>query len=220
MRRNSNTGECLVCFKPVVEGLDLYELILKDDILCGNCRKKLIKLNRIYDVNGLMVHTIYQYNDVLEKWMYQIKESKDETLGKCFLYDLSKKIEKAYRGYVLVMVPSSIEKTQERGFHPLTKMFESIGLDKRNCFIKDNIKQSKLNRIERQHVYDSIHLIDPTIKDVHKLLLVDDVCTTGSSLKACVDLLKTDDNEIKILVIGMNEMWIKNSSMKKVFLTN
>lgn len=217
MRRDSNTGECLVCFKPIVEGLDLFELLFTNDILCGHCRKKLIKLDRIYDVEGLKIHTIYQYNDVIEKWMYQIKESKDETLGKCFLYGLSKKIEKAYRGYVLVMVPSSIEKTQERGFHAVSKIFASVDLDKRNCFIKDNIKQSKLNRIERQHVYNAIHLIDSSIKECKKILLVDDVCTTGSSLKACVELLKTDENQVDILVIALNDTWIKNCSMKKVF---
>ena len=217
MCRNSNTGECLVCFKPIVEGLDLLELIFKNDVLCGNCRKKLIKIDRAFDVEGLTVHTIYQYNDVLEKWMYQIKESKDETLGKCFLYDLSRKIEKAYRGYILVMVPSSIEKTQERGFHAVSKMFESVKIDKVNCFIKDNIKQSKLKRTERQHIIDSIHLIDSSIKACQKILLVDDVCTTGSSLKACYQLLKTDENKVDILVIAMNEAWIQKSSMKKVF---
>lgn len=209
MCRDSNTGECLVCFKSVVEGLDLLELIFKNDVLCGNCRKKLIKINREFDVEGLSVHTIYQYNDVLEKWMYQIKESKDETLGKCFLYGLSKKIEKAYRGYILVMVPSSIEKTQERGFHAVSKMFESVKLEKHNCFSKDNIKQSKLKRTERQHIIDSIHLIDSSIKDNQKILLVDDVCTTGSSLKACYQLLKTDKNKVDILVIAMNDAWIK-----------
>jgi len=209
MCRNSNTGECLVCFKSVVEGLDLLELIFKNDVLCGNCRKKLIKINRKFDVEGLSVHTIYQYNDVIEKWMYQIKESKDETLGKCFLYSLSRKIEKAYRGYILVMVPSSIEKTQERGFHAVSKMFESVKLEKRDCFRKDNIKQSKLNRTERQHILDSIHLIDSSIKTYQKILLVDDVCTTGSSLKACYQLLKTDENKVDIFVIAMNEAWIK-----------
>lgn len=217
MCRDSNTGECLVCFKPIVEGLDVFELIFKNDVLCGHCRKKLIKVNRCVDVEGLNVHAIYQYNDVLEKWMYQIKESKDETLGKCFLYDLSKKIEKSYRGYILVMVPSSIEKTQERGFYSVSKMFESVKLVKRNCFSKDNIKQSKLKRIERQHILDSIHLIDSSIKDYQKILLVDDVCTTGSSLKACYQLLKTDENIVDVLVIAMNDAWIKKSSMKKVF---
>jgi ComF family protein len=217
MCRNSNTGECLVCFKPIVEGLDLLELIFKNDVLCGNCRKKLIKIDRAFNVEGLTVHTIYQYNDVIEKWMYQIKESKDETLGKCFLYGLSRKIEKAYRGYILVMVPSSIEKTQERGFHAVSKMFESVKLEKRDCFRKDNIKQSKLNRTERQHILDSIHLIDSSIKTYQKILLVDDVCTTGSSLKACYQLLKTDENKVDILVIAMNDAWIKKSSLKKVF---
>jgi competence protein ComFC len=217
MYRDSNSGECLVCFKPIVVGLDLFELIFKNDVLCGHCRKKLIKIDRCINVDSLSVHAVYQYNDSLEKWMYQVKESKDETLGKCFLYGLSKKIEKAYRGYILVMVPSSIEKTQERGFHAVAKMFESVKLDKRNCFNKDNIKQSKLKRIERQHILDSIHLVDSSIKDNQKILLVDDVCTTGSSLKACYQMLKTDTNKVDILVIAMNEAWIKKSSMKKVF---
>jgi len=217
MRRDTNSGECLVCFRPVIEGLDLYELFTKNDILCGNCRKKLIRLDRVYDVNGLKVHALYLYNDVLEKWMYQIKESKDETLGKCFMFDLSNKINKAYREYVLVPVPSSIEKTEERGFHAVHKMFASIDCVKLDCLIKDDIKQSKLNRYERQQINSSIHLIDNSVKQMSKLLIVDDVCTTGASLKACVDLLQTDHNQIKICVIALHEMWIKNGSMKKVF---
>jgi predicted amidophosphoribosyltransferase len=217
MRRDTNTGECLVCFRPVIEGLDLFEIILRKDVLCGNCRKKLIRLDREYDVNGLKVYALYQYNDVMEKWMYQIKESKDETLGKCFIYGLSNKMNKAYRGYVLVTVPSSIEKTEERGFHAVQKMFASFDCVKRDCFIKDDIKQSKLNRLERQQINSSIHLSDPSVKQLSKLLIVDDVCTTGASLKACVDLLQTEHNQIKICVIALHEMWIKSRSMKKVF---
>ena len=217
MFRSTNTGECLVCFKSVIEGLDLFELLVYDDVLCGHCRKKLVKLNRYYDVNGLNVFAFYRYNKVLEKWMYQFKENKDETLGKCFIYNLKNRIEREYRGYVLVMVPSSIEKTLERGFHALSTLFRSINLERRDCLIKDNIKQSKLNRFERYEIKESIHCVDSTIRLCPKILLVDDVCTTGSSLRACYDLIKTDLNEVKICVVGLNESWISMSSVKKVF---
>ena len=217
MFRSTNTGECLMCFKSVIEGLDLFELLVYDDVLCGHCRKKLVKLNRYYDVNGLNVFAFYRYNKVLEKWMYQFKENKDETLGKCFIYNLKTRIEREYRGYVLVMVPSSIEKTLERGFHALSTLFSSINLERRDCLIKDNIKQSKLNRFERYEIKESIHCVDSTIRLCPKILLVDDVCTTGSSLRACYDLIKTDLNIVKICVVGLNESWISMSSVKKVF---
>lgn len=217
MFRSTNTGECLVCFKSVLEGLDLFELLVYDDVLCGKCRKQLVSLNRSYNVNGLNVFAFYRYNKVLEKWMYQFKENKDETLGKCFIYNLKKRIEREYRGYVLVMVPSSTEKTLERGFHTLSTLFSSINLERRDCLIKDNIKQSKLNRFERYEIKESIHCVDSTIRLCPKILLVDDVCTTGSSLRACYDLIKTELNDVKICVIGLNESWISMSSVKKVF---
>ena len=208
MYRPTGTGECLVCFKSVLKGLSLIEIILRDDVLCGDCRKQLVLLNRKYNVNGYEVHAYYRYNKVFEKWMYQYKENKDETLGKCFMFNLKRQFEWEYRGYILVLVPSSIEKTQERGFHALAKLFESIHLEKRDCFIKDNIKQSKLNRSERFEIKESIHLKDESIKQCPKIVLVDDVCTTGSSLKACYDLIKTESNVVKICVIGLNEAWI------------
>ena len=217
MFRSTNTGECLVCFKSVLNGLDLFELFFYDDVLCGNCRKQLHRLNRTFDVNGLEVFAFYQYNKVLEKWMYQFKENKDETLGKCFLFNLKHRLEREYRDYVLVMVPSSTEKTLERGFHALSSLFSSINLKRNNCFIKDNIKQSKQSRLKRLDIKDSIHLVDPSIRLCSKILLVDDVCTTGSSLRACYDLIKTDVNEVKICVVGLNESWIKMGSVKKVF---
>lgn len=217
MFRSTNTGECLVCFKSVLEGLDLFELLVYDDVLCGKCRKQLVSLNRSYNVNGLNVFAFYRYNKVLEKWMYQFKENKDETLGKCFIYNLKKRIEREYRGYVLVMVPSSTEKTLERGFHTLSTLFSSINLERRDCLIKDNIKQSKLNRFERYEIKESIHCVDSTIRLCPKILLVDDVCTTGSSLRACYDLIKTELNDVKICVIGLNESWVSMSSVKKVF---
>ena len=60
---------------------------------------------------------------------------------------------------------------------------------------------------------NAIKLKDPNTRKYRKILLVDDVCTTGSSLKACHDLLKNEENTISIVVLALHTSWDQKGSL-------
>lgn len=147
------------------------------------------------------MHVLYVYNDFLENLLFQYKEGKDVALREIFFYEYRRWIEHTYRGYTLVLMPSSKEKTQERGFHALHEMVKQLNLPCLQPFYKTaNRKQSTLSFAQRQTI-SSIMKLDPTIKLPKKILLVDDVCTTGATLQCAYRLLPLHTMEVRALVL-------------------
>ena len=89
------------------------------------------------------------------------------------------------------------------------------------CLIKTkDIKQKLLNYDERQKISEIIE-IRPNDLFNKKVLLVDDVITTGASMKAAINLIqKCQPKILKILVISKRELTEeeKNNLKNKVIL--
>lgn len=139
--------------------------------------------------------------------MHRIKELYDESLVKVFHNDLRIRLAWKYRKSYKVCVPSSYLKTQERGFHAVQGMYKPW--DVQDDFAKEDVKQSLKSAFDRRMIADSIRLKHPSAAKHPHILLVDDVCTTGSSLKACHDLLKTEANKVSIMVLALHTSWDK-----------
>ena len=82
-------------------------------------------------------------------------------------------------------------------------MFKPLGLKMIQCIHKTkNIKQSDLKADERHKIKEHLAIdnVDLTKK---KVLIVDDVYTTGSTVKAMIDLVTTKNpKKIKVLVMS------------------
>ena len=204
-------GQCIACFKSLVEGLDLYELFTTNDILCSECRSKLRPCKKTINVDGLSVYALYWYNEGMSELMHRIKELYDESLVKVFHNDLRYYLAWKYRKCYKVCVPSSEMKTQERGFHAVQRMYEPWSVQ--DAFVKEDVKQSLKSALDRRLIANAIKLKDPSIRKHRKILLVDDVCTTGSSLKACHDLLKNEENTVSIVVLALHTSWDQKGSL-------
>lgn len=97
---------------------------------------------------------------------------------------------------VITSVPSSFTKVAKRGYSPAEEIAKGIA---RRCgvrFVKllmesDNKSEQKaLSEKERmKNVKDAFEVIDIGKIQQKNILLVDDVCTTGSTLSACAKLL-------------------------------
>ena len=70
--------------------------------------------------------------------------------------------------------------------------------------IKENKVQSKLNKIERiQNVKNAYKILEYTMINNKKILLLDDIYTTGSTTQACIkELQKANPKQIDILVMA------------------
>lgn len=202
---------CLMCAQSINTQQDFYHWLKYDSLLCGECLSKLQPLRKSYMLNDIKLHVLYEYNDFMEGMLFQYKEGLDVVLSNSFLYEDKRYIEKHYKGYTLLLMPSSKEKNQERGFHALKEMSAQLRLKKLEPFYKsENRKQSTMSYEQRQKISEIIRL-DPTITlPKRKLLLFDDVCTSGSTLTSAAHLLKQQRLNVEALVLCAHPLFIEH----------
>lgn len=205
--------DCMYCFQDINAHQDFHSWIHQNNMLCGSCKQQLEYIDTTRKIEDLSVHILYVYNQFLEGMIFQYKEGRDIALKQVFFHEHIKAIEKQYKGYTLLLMPSSQEKTKERGFHALRGMLEEIHLEKLEPFYKsENRKQSRQNYEQRQHI-DDIMRLDPSVKlPKKKLLLIDDVCTTGSTLKSAYHLLAEHTLSIEALVLCANPLFVEEKN--------
>ena len=99
--------------------------------------------------------------------------------------------------------PSSEKGDQERGYNHVEEMFSFLKLKILKCVhkIKD-VKQADLTTKEREKIGDVL-VIDDVDLSKKKILLVDDVYTTGSTIKSMIKLVKEKGaKKIKVLLMS------------------
>ena len=115
---------------------------------------------------------------------------------------------------VLLPVPLSRKRLRQRGYNQSEQL--AIGISdithlpivtkalRRKHFVKS---QTQLSRHERQeNVADIFELCDDSPLKGKHVLLVDDICTTGATLIACVDALKDIEGiRLSVLTLGFTK---------------
>lgn len=173
---------------------------------CGKCRSK--------KLSGIYCALPYQENPLTKKLIHSFKYPpyvKDlaEPLSKLIIEHfllLDKNSQKILQDGILIPVPLDKRKLKKRGFNQSEEIAKEISKALKIPLIPDNLVKTKetqpqmeLSEEERLiNIKDAFSVKNPDEIKNKKVLLVDDVYTTGSTMEECARVLKK---------AGVKEVW-------------
>lgn len=194
---------CKVCFKEFSE-FNMVNFFHANNDLCAKCLNSFNPLFTKTKIQNIKTFILYEYNDFLKNALYKLKGSGDIEIATIFLSSISLFLKFKYFGYLIVLAPSYIKREDERGFAHLSEIFKPLKKQMISPIIKiSDRKQSDLSLEERKKIEDYIIWDEKMTINNKKILLVDDVITSGSTLNACLNLIKKHQpKKIQVLVIS------------------
>lgn len=176
---------CRVCCRPMA-GLDPR---FRHGSLCHDC----FRWEEDPEWQGFLEKntSLFVYNDFLKEVIARYKYRGDYVLSKVFAAYF-KDVIKGAAGGMFVPVPLSGERLYERGFNQAEALIRESGQVPSLLLTRvHSEKQSKKSRTERIHIPQVFQLgPDAAIKG-KTIILIDDIYTTGSTLRHAAKVLKT-----------------------------
>lgn len=195
---------CKVCNKELNDFFINDVFNMHKHSLCYKCFNKFPLINKITIINDYECLSLYEYKDIIKDLIFQLKGLKDYELKDVFLEYFIDLLEFKYKGYVIVYAPSFHQDDLDRGFNHVEAIFSSLKNKKIKIFSKkEKYKQSEQLYSERKNIFKYISLDKSSLKGLNKVLIVDDVLTSGNTLKALSSLLyKEGIKDIKMFTIS------------------
>lgn len=150
---------------------------------------------------------LFLYDEQLKTNLYRLKGLADIELASLFLERFAAYFRLKYFNYYLVAAPSTKSSEQERGFNHVEHLFSGVNRPFLRLFAKkDDFKQSDFNYEERQKVSDRLILNNGESVFGKNILIVDDLKTTGATIKAMIAMLRPfKPRNIKVLTIAYTQ---------------
>ena len=207
------TKHCKICFKKI-EINDFARLFDKDICICKNCQKELDSKFISFKVDSYHALAIYDYSEFIRQQIYLFKGCYDYEMKDVFLNLFIKELRIRYKGYKVIPVPSYKEDNLIRGFNHVLEVFKDLNLEMLEIVEKTaHFKQASHGAKKRKQIRKHLKLNTKEDMSKNKLLIVDDIYTTGSTIRATISLLeKLNPKDIKVLVLAKT----KNKESQKI----
>lgn len=194
---------CKLCFKDIKEN-DISYLLKSSFSLCENCYEKLMPKFTKFKVGKYNGLALYEYDEDIRALLYQFKGCFDYELKEIFFDRYCNEMRLEYIGYYIIPIPSYSGDDEKRGFNHVEELFQILKLKQLKIIEKtDHFKQADHNKEERAEIYKHLRIIGNPDLTNKKVLIVDDVYSTGSTMKAAIKLIENlHPKKIKILVMS------------------
>lgn len=175
---------CRICSRP----LHLLDEKFRNGDLCHDC----IRWEEDPEWKSFLEknNSLFLYNDFLKEVIAKFKFRGDYVLAKVFVVFFKKELTKMAAD-LLVPIPLSEQRMYERGFNQATAILIESGFAPSEILSRiHSEKQSKKSRSERIHL-SQVFKVDPNHNlEGQRIVLIDDIYTTGSTLRHAAKLLK------------------------------
>lgn len=201
-----------MCFKEI-DHSSFHYLSVKVPTICSRCFNELNPKFLHFKVGRFRALSIYDYDEKIKSMLFQLKGCADIEIAPSFLEYFRHFIIIKYFGYIVVPAPSSKNSDLERGFNHVCEIFKFMPNKMYRCIEKtSDVKQADLNFKERSQIIKHLRFNKSYNVANKKILIVDDVLTTGSTVEAMVKLLiQNGAKKIKILVMARTQKHSKMS---------
>lgn len=173
---------CQICGRPFA----FEDTSFRHDELCGDC----VRWENDPDWKGTLEKNIslYTYNDFLKEVIARYKYRGDYILARAFAQNIKDHLPIAD---FYVPIPLSEQRLYERGFNQAEAILTEAGHSPSQLLTRiHSEKQSKKSRSARIHFPQVFQVENETNLDGKSVTLIDDIYTTGSTLRHAAKLLK------------------------------
>lgn len=196
---------CLICFTPFSNYVSICNTFSINKIICDKCLKNFKKINKHELIDKVDTWFLYSYNSFAKSLLYKYKGCYDVVLKDAFFNEYKSLIKRKYKNHIIVFPPSNKQDDINRGFTHIEKIIDCLNMKHENLFYKEiDYKQSSMHYTKRYLIKNIIKMKDIKIDVNAKYLIVDDIFTSGSTLKTIISLLNkkgVKKENIKALII-------------------
>jgi competence protein ComFC len=178
-------GICRICGRPFAQ----LDPKFRHENICHDC----LRWEEDPDWSGYLGQnrSLFVYNDFLKEVIAKYKYRGDYVLAKVFAQFFKPELSQIYAD-VYVPIPLSDERQYERGFNQAEAILTEARIPPTHLLTRTHTeKQSKKNREARIHLPQVFQLAPGATVAGKRIVLIDDIYTTGSTLRHAAKLLKT-----------------------------
>ena len=177
---NKTITHCLLCERELQFRFGWKELLIKTlpQTICSRCEAK---FERIEQQQSQQVHSLFHYNDAMKDFLHRYKFLHDVLLAHVFNRDIHEQLKN--EKFIVVPIPMHPENLKSRTFAQVDELLKAAKIPYEHHLKKlSNVQQAKKSRIERLQTPQLFDVIDSRRITDKKILLIDDIYTTGTTM--------------------------------------
>ena len=180
---------CYLCSAPLRQQLTWKLLFtsIPEPVVCEKC---LGKFERVLDNEQKYenVFALYHYNEAMHDYLHQFKFGQDVVLAEVFRSDIATYLKNSCTS--IVPIPMHPLKKKERTFAQVDELLRAASIPYTHCLEKMTTQnQATKTKLEREQSEQFFSLKEDCQIENIDYLLVDDIVTTGTTLKHATTLL-------------------------------